>query len=139
MGDTKEKEPKEKVEREKSLDPARFAYISDRTYSAAEVEEVTAVVQASTPACLRSGPNAKMFLRSFWYRSVVSGLLTQDEMHIYTVARRGPMDPAPQRPECLCEVLHALLLVRPFRAGFWDGTSLMLRALMAMNSPVFQA
>ena len=94
MGDTKEKEPKEKVEREKSLDPARFAYISDRTYSAAEVEEVTAVVQASTPACLRSGPNAKMFLRSFWYRSVVSGLLTQDEMHIYTVARHDPAHPA---------------------------------------------
>ena len=98
MGDTKEKEPKEKVEREKTLDPARFAYISDRTYSAAEVEEVTAVVQASTPACLRSGPNAKMFLRSFWYRSVVSGLLTQDEMHIYTVARRGPVHPAHPPP-----------------------------------------
>lgn len=90
MGDTKEKEPKEAAESEKSLDPARFAYISDRTYSAAEVEEVTAVVQASTPACMRSAPNAKMFLRSFWYRSVVTGVLTADEMHIYTVARRAP-------------------------------------------------
>lgn len=90
MGDTKEKEPKEAAENKTSLDAARFAYISDRTYSAAEVEEVTEVVQASTPACMRAAPNAKMFLRSFWYRSATTDVLTHDEMHIYTVARHAP-------------------------------------------------
>lgn len=89
MGDTKEKEPKEAAENKTSLDAARFAYISDRTYSAAEVEEVTEVVQASTPACMRAAPNAKMFLRSFWYRSATTDVLTHDEMHIYTVARHA--------------------------------------------------
>ena len=71
----------------KALDPSKFAYISDRTYTAQEVEQMTAVVQRFTSADLRTAPNAKMFLRSYWYRSVQAGTMCGDEMHIYTLAR----------------------------------------------------
>lgn len=74
-------------ENDKDLDPQRFAYISDRTYTPAEVEELTSVVHRETPAHVRTAPNAKMFLRSFWYRGVMTGIVSSEEMHLYTVAR----------------------------------------------------
>lgn len=80
----------------KALDPSKFAYISDRTYTAQEVEDMTAVVHSFTSAALRTAPNAKMFLRSYWYRSVQAGTMCDDEMHIYTLARFRPV------PSCAC-------------------------------------
>lgn len=41
------------------------------------------------PEPLKRCPNAKMFLRSFWYRATQQGVVHADEMHIYTVARCG--------------------------------------------------
>lgn len=94
MGDVQQRvyEPDEEEDK-KSMDPARFAYISDRTYTAAQVEDMTAVVQKSTCDDLRTCPNAKMFLRSFWYRSVQGRAISKEEMHIYTLAR---FDPSPR-------------------------------------------
>ncbi|CAL8462949.1 g2483 [Coccomyxa elongata] len=87
MGDVQQRSGQQDEEEEKkAMDPARFAYISDRTYTAAQVEEMTAVVQTSTCDDLRTCPNAKMFLRSFWYRSVQGGAINKEEMHIYTLA-----------------------------------------------------
>ena len=74
-------------ENDKDLDPHRFAYISDRTYTPQQVEELTTVVHQGTGAHVRLAPNAKMFLRSFWYRAVTAGLLDAEEMHLYTLAR----------------------------------------------------
>lgn len=74
-------------DRQKKLDPQRFAYISDRTYSPAEVEELTSIIHRETPDYVRNAPNAKMFLRSFWYRATTEGLLHSEEMHLYTAAR----------------------------------------------------
>lgn len=88
MSDTEIKnQDADKSDIEKKLDPQRFAYISDRTYSPAEVEQLTAIIQQETPEYVRTAPNAKMFLRSFWYRAATEGLLNSDEMHLYTVAR----------------------------------------------------
>jgi len=132
MADTRAKESQAREEADKDLDPARFAYISDRTYSAAEVEEVTAVVQAGTPACMRSAPTAKMFLRSFWYRSVVAGLLTPEEMHIYTVARCAPgciRPPLLCRPACAGSVSAA-----PLHASLWLRTQVCCRGLPGLST-----
>ena len=78
------------VSAEKELDPQRFTYISDRTYSPSEVEELTNLIRDETPEHVRTAPNAKMFLRSFWYRAVIEGLLHSEEMHLYTLARLMP-------------------------------------------------
>ena len=78
-------------EEKKALDPSKFAYISDRTYTAEQVEQMTAVVQQFTSTDLRCAPNAKMFLRSFWYRSVQAGTMSSEEMHVYTLARCRPI------------------------------------------------
>lgn len=72
---------------EKLLDPQRFAYISDRTYTPDEVEELSLHIDRETPDLVRAAPNAKMFLRSFWYRAVTEQLLDSEEMHLYTIAR----------------------------------------------------
>lgn len=72
---------------DKDLDAQRFSYISDSTYTPAEVEELTAVIKTDTPDHVKAAPSAKMFLRSFWYRAVTEGLLITDEMHLYTIAR----------------------------------------------------
>lgn len=91
MIDNRAKIPtEEEIIVEKELDPQRFAYISDRTYSPSEVKELTEVIQRGTPDHVRMAPNAKMFLRSFWYRAVTEGLLHSEEMHLYTIARSGP-------------------------------------------------
>jgi hypothetical protein len=87
MLDTPHRPSKSAEEEKKSMDPARFAYISDRAYTAEQVEEMTAVVRASTTEDLRTCPNAKMFLRSFWYRSVQTDIISSEEMHVYTLAR----------------------------------------------------
>jgi len=71
---------------DKLLDPSRFSYISDDTYTIEEVEEATQEVSISIPEPLKYAPNSKMFLRSFWYRLVTSGETTHDDMHIYTLA-----------------------------------------------------
>ena len=84
---------------DKELDPARFSHISDRAYSPQDVVDATARLVAALPAQLRTGaPNAKMFLRSFWYRAVAGGALASsssappsesgggDKMHVYTLA-----------------------------------------------------
>ena len=71
----------------KLLDPQRFAYISDRTYTSSEVEELSLHIDRETPDFVRTAPNAKMFLRSFWYRAVTEHFLHSEEMHLYTIAR----------------------------------------------------
>ena len=94
---------------DKELDPARFSHISDRAYSPQDVVDATAALVAALPAQLRTrAPNAKMFLRSFWYRAVAGGALSSsprsssssdsssssspssldggDRMHVYTLA-----------------------------------------------------
>lgn len=43
------------------------------------------------PDRLKRAPNAKMFLRSFWYRATLREVALPDEMHIYTLARSGPL------------------------------------------------
>jgi cyclin A len=71
----------------KELDPARFAYISDRTYTSAEVEAATAAVAGAEEAARAArAPNPKMFLRSYWHRAVIAGAVVADEMHVYTLA-----------------------------------------------------
>ena len=86
---------------DKDLDPSRFSHISDAAYSPQDVVDSTAALVAVLPARLRNGaPNAKMFLRSFWYRAVAGGALSEspssepvstssdggDRMHVYTLA-----------------------------------------------------
>lgn len=39
------------------------------------------------PEHLKRSPNAKMFLRSFWFRAALKEVVHADEMHIYTLAR----------------------------------------------------
>ena len=87
MGDTVKRLPLRLTEQDISLDANRFAYISDRTYTPDEVESMTSTVAERTPEHVKDAPNAKMFLRSLWYRAIMSTLLSADEMHIYTVAR----------------------------------------------------
>lgn len=60
--------------------------------SCAQVEEWTAVVESSIPSKLKHAPNAKMFLRSFWYRAMINGNVAQEEMHIYALARCTTFD-----------------------------------------------
>ena len=86
------------VSAEKLLDPQRFAYISDRTYTSAEVEELSLHIDRETPDFVKTAPNAKMFLRSFWYRAVTEHLLHSEEMHIYTVARSASLSCRPPCP-----------------------------------------
>ena len=93
-------------EGKKALDPSKFAYISDRTYTAHEVEQMTAVVQRFTSPALRTAPNAKMFLRSYWYRSVQAGTMGADEMHIYTLARCRSVPLCPPMPVWLSTTEH---------------------------------
>ena len=73
----------------RNMAPERFAYISDSTYTAAEVVDMTAIIQNCTPDDLRTSPNSKMFLRSFWYRLVQASAVSSEEMHIYTLSRSG--------------------------------------------------
>ena len=87
MGDTVSRMPVRLNDQDVHLDAQRFAYISDRTYTPEEVESMTQTVAASTPEHVKDAPNAKMFLRSLWYRAIMSTLLSSDEMHVYTVAR----------------------------------------------------
>ena len=93
MADLHSRKTVPQEEEQKLLDPSKFAYISDRTYTPEQVEQMTAVVQQFTSDDLRTAPNAKMFLRSYWYRSVQAGTTSGEEMHIYTLARyRAPAD-----------------------------------------------
>lgn len=87
MGDTVRRLPVKLTDQDINLDPQRFAYISDRTYTPERVELMTKVVADNTEEHVKDAPNAKMFLRSLWYRAIMSTLLSADEMHIYTVAR----------------------------------------------------
>jgi hypothetical protein len=70
------------------LDPARFSHIAARTYTPAAVEAATAAVRAAAPPCLAGAPNAKMFLRAFWYRGLSAHVVAggPDAMHVYTLA-----------------------------------------------------
>ena len=47
------------------------------------------VIAALVPDRLKSSPNAKMFLRSFWYRATLKQVAAADEMHVYALARCG--------------------------------------------------
>ena len=87
MADTGTRFPLRVTDQAISLDASRFAYISDRTYTPDEVESMTSTVVETIPEYLKDAPNAKMFLRSFWYRAVTSTLLSAGEMHVYAVAR----------------------------------------------------
>ena len=87
MGDTVRRLPVRLNDQDVNLDAQRFAYISDRTYTSEEVESMTRTVASTTPEVVKDAPNAKMFLRSLWYRAIMSTLLSADEMHVYTVAR----------------------------------------------------
>ncbi|DBA99879.1 TPA: hypothetical protein ACH3X1_013768 [Trebouxia sp. C0004] len=86
MGDTVKRLPVRLTDQDINLDAQRFAYISDRTYTPEEVESMTQTVASTTPEHVKDAPNAKMFLRSLWYRAIMSTLLSSDEMHVYTVA-----------------------------------------------------
>lgn len=48
------------------------------------------VIVGLVPEQLKRSPNTKMFLRSFWYRATLKGVVHADEMHIYTLARCAP-------------------------------------------------
>ena len=74
----------------RNLAPDRFAYISDSTYTEAQVVDMTATIQNCTTDDLRTSPNSKMFLRSFWYRLVQASAVSSEEMHIYTLSRYLP-------------------------------------------------
>ncbi len=87
MGDTRRRLAIRLGEQDKNLDPARFAFISDRTYTVEEVEQATRTVADTVPEEIRDAPNGKMFLRSFWYRGVAALVMEPEEMHIYTIAR----------------------------------------------------
>lgn len=87
MGDTVRRLPVKLTDQDVNLDPQRFAYMCDRTYTSDQVESETKVVADTTEEHVKDAPNAKMFLRSLWYRAIMSTLLSADEMHVYTVAR----------------------------------------------------
>ncbi len=87
MGDTVRRLPVRLTDQDINLDAQRFAYISDRTFTPEEVESMTQTVASTTPEHVKNAPNAKIFLRSLWYRAIMSTLLSSDEMHVYTVAR----------------------------------------------------
>ncbi len=86
MGDTVRRLPVRLTDQDINL-YARFAYISDRTYTPEEVESMTQAVASTSPEHVQDAPNTKLFLRSLWYRAIMSTLLSSDEMHLYTVAR----------------------------------------------------
>ena len=107
MGTPRSKEPQEKVEREKELGPGALCL-----HLRPHIQRGRGGGGDRGRAGQHAGvhahrPNAKMFLRSFWYRSVVSGLLTQDEMHIYTVARHDPRTLPTLRCERLRKAPHS--------------------------------
>ena len=87
MGDVQRKKGFHDESLARNLAPDRFAYISDSTYTEAQVVDMTATVQDCTTDDLRTSPNSKMFLRSFWYRLVQASTVSSEEMHIYTLSR----------------------------------------------------
>ena len=87
MGDNARRLPITVTDEDRNLDAKHFACISGHTYTSEEVESMTQTVASNTPQHVKSAPNAKMFLRSLWYRAIMSMLLSPDEMHVYTVAR----------------------------------------------------
>lgn len=87
MGDVQRKRGFQDESLARNMSPERFAYISDSTYTAAQVVDMTALIQECTPDALRTSPNSKMFLRSFWYRLVQAEAASSEEMHIYTLSR----------------------------------------------------
>lgn len=70
------------------LDPARFAHVAARTYTPSAVADATAAVVDASPPALAAAPNAKMFLRAFWYRALAAGGVKGggEAMHVYTLA-----------------------------------------------------
>ncbi|CAL5228946.1 g12177 [Coccomyxa viridis] len=86
MGDVHRKRGSQDERLTRNLAPDRFAYISDSTYTEAQVVEMTATIQDCTTDDLRTSPNSKMFLRSFWYRLVQASAVSSEEMHIYTLS-----------------------------------------------------
>lgn len=44
------------------------------------------MIAASVDPNLKEAPNARMFLRTFWYRALLKEVVDKDEMHIYTLA-----------------------------------------------------
>lgn len=73
--------------KDKLLDPHRFAEISDNTYTSEQVEECTFFITNIIPEILKTSPNSKQFLRSFWHRiTLYTGEVHPDEMHIYSIA-----------------------------------------------------
>lgn len=87
MADTITRFPLQVTDQGISLDACHFAYITDRTYTPDEVESMTSTVAEKTPEHVKDAPSAKMFLRSLWYRAVMSTMLSAGEMHVYAVAR----------------------------------------------------
>lgn len=74
---------------DKHMDAATFAYLSDDTYTATEVEDETRIVIELVTDAAKAAPNPKMFLRTFWYRAIFKGVASADEMHVYILARWG--------------------------------------------------
>lgn len=60
------------------------------------------VIVGLIPDRLKRAPNAKMFLRSFWYRATLTEVVLADEMHIYTLARWGAGWPAQGKGQWGC-------------------------------------
>ena len=96
-----------------TLDPERFAFISDGTFSPEQVEQKTAELQGRIMPELRAAPTAKLFLRTFWYRLLQGELASSEEMHLYTVARCsfGHQLTAPAAALPTCSVIMPGLLV----------------------------
>lgn len=60
---------------------------AELSWLSSQVEKQTAIIEREIPQHVRAAPNAKMFLRSYWYRACSTCHLNCEEMHLYTVAR----------------------------------------------------
>lgn len=63
-----------------------FAAVTNKTFSAAEVDKMTKTIQQAVPGAARKMPNPQIFLRVYWYASVAARLLPSNHMHVYFLA-----------------------------------------------------
>ncbi|KAG7673371.1 putative Cyclin-A1-1 [Nannochloris sp. 'desiccata'] len=122
---------------ESSLEASRFAHISANTYTSEQVEEMTRAVSTLVPSSLNEYPNAKMHLRSLWFRAASqNGLITPREMHVYSLASFLLQLSLLDLPCCACAPSHLAaaalsLSMTAFNKPAWP------RALEAYGSYTF--
>lgn len=63
-----------------------FAAVTNKTFSAEEVDKMSKAVQEAVPRAARRVPNSQIFLRVYWFASVAAGLLPANHMHVYFLA-----------------------------------------------------